>query len=160
MMKLQNFLYSLRMLSLTLLALPVACSQSRANLPALSADASAELHAAPSTNFGESLRVLNVQQYEDRMPIVTEDGRPVPPRFITIIQFEALDCDTTRDDEFNLRLSRKGRAAVVRIESQKNRGGCTKGRRQTYEVSSREFKRGEAVVISNPTLIEELPATE
>jgi hypothetical protein len=113
-----------------------------------------------STPFGQKLKLLSVQQFEDRQPIATDDGRPMPARLITLVNFETLDCGTMRDEDFQVKVSRKGNAALVKISAPAGNGQCLGAEKVRFQVGVPGLQKNEAVVITNPALIDELPATE
>lgn len=140
------------------LTLLVGCNPSRAMTTG--ADEGVGSTTESASPFGQKLKVLSVQQFEDRQPIATDDGRPMPPRLITRVNFETLDCGTMRDEDFQVQVSRKGNTALVKILAPAGNGQCFGAEKVQFQVGVPGLKKNEAVVIANPALIDELPATE
>jgi hypothetical protein len=140
------------------LALLVGCNPSRAMTTG--ADEGAFTSAESASPFGQKLKLLSVQQFEDRQPVATDDGRPMPARLITLVNFETLDCGTMRDEDFQVKVSRKGTTALVKILAPAGNGQCLGAEKVRFQVGVVGLKKNEAVVITNPALIDELPATE
>ena len=143
-------------LSLILLA---ACNQSRAMTTSAS-EQNFSANESTVSPFGQKLKIVSVQQFEDRQPIPTEDGRPKPHRLITLVNFETLDCGTMRDEDFRVSITRKANAALIKISAPTGTGQCAGAEKQTFQVGVPGLQKSEAVVITNPALIDELPATE
>ena len=149
-----------KLFTILCLVLLVACNQSRA---AMTTGADEQNYAAGESTaspFGQKLKLLSVQQFEDRQPVPTEDGRGRAARLITLVNFEALDCGTMRDEDFKVTVTRKANAALVKISAPAGNGQCAGAEKQTFQVGVPGLQKSEAVVITNPALIDELAATE
>ena len=111
-----------------------------------------------SPQLGRSIRVLGVQQFDDKMPIATEDGHGSRSRLITVVQFEVKDCDMDFDREhFELKVSHRAGAAVLRIESTGD--NCVEGSSHPVKVSTTQVAKGESIIVVNPALVEQLTPT-
>ena len=130
----------------------VACSKSMA------ADTNSVATQSNETPGYQKVRVLNVRQHEDRMPVATDDGRAMPPRVITVITFETDACVGAQNDEFRLSVQRKGKVSLAKIEN--DGGTCSENARAQFEVVTNQLRVGESLVVVNPVLVNLLAATE
>lgn len=116
---------------------------------------------------GIPVRVLRIQQYEDRMPMIVEPGEPPAPpsRTITLFEFEIEACESVRDEEVQIlvenRVQDEKKIQLVEIRPTLASRTCiTEPILQSFTLGTSELSRKAPIVISNPMLIEELPPVE
>jgi hypothetical protein len=122
---------------------------------------------------GLPLRIVRIQQYEDRMPVVVgHEGqkssvKTSAARIVTLIEFTAGHCPTLEREDFALSIqdvtSAQSVEVVVKPESRANRCAAESAssfQGPTFVLSTSELEAGRPIVISNPVMVEHLPPVD
>lgn len=111
---------------------------------------------------GIPVRVLRVQQYEDRMPVAVDPGESPEARTITLVEIGFEACAPIRDEEFEIGVRESDGVQFLAIAPSVPDEPC-EGREPLWQkatVGTSRVLPGRPVVIANPTLVEVLPPVE
>jgi hypothetical protein len=112
-----------------------------------------------------SVRVLGVSQYTDRMPISNENGDPVPPRLVTVVEFGFQSCAEARPENYEavVQVNPFIQSILIRHKNAPKPEPETCAGAKTWKelrVSTKQIVKGVPLQIANPALVEILPDVE
>lgn len=125
---------------------------------------SQSLLAQTSNEFGKglSIRLVRVEQYDDRMPRImggdkVGSSRSVG-RTVTLLDIEFSHCARLSPEDFTIVVKREGDVQMVQIQPLRSLSDCgNSSDRQSQKLSTSEIEARVPMVITNPALVDQLP---